>query len=243
MAPEERSVREREEEIKSSRRRKALLCKNSAALKTRKLKRTKWVISFVMTAQWSFWLVLFYLKMQTLNERLRKPQSSLHKFSGISFFKVYKTTCDDGGFFLTVWGKVQQIIPCLHLDFFFFLKWRLVGEHHFHCLRPDKLTVAQWAKATVDKCFLRSCMWSSFPDRFTLCLDSTAGPLLLCWVKTTCSGHRNMSCQFWKSRSENVHVLFSMVQIYSTYRVFNPQESILWRWIRVQKRRVKKGLK
>ena len=69
-------------------------------------------------------------------------------------------TCQDFG------GRFEDSFPALLL---FYLKWRSVHTYQFHFLGQDQSTVALWAKMTVAKCLLTSCMWAHIPARFPHC--------------------------------------------------------------------------
>ena len=61
-------------------------------------------------------------------------------------------------------GKVLWFIPRLR----FFFRWRSARAYQFHFFfkGQDQSTMAQRAKTTVAECFLTSCGWVRFPDRF-----------------------------------------------------------------------------
>ena len=64
-------------------------------------------------------------------------------------------------------GRFDDSFPaCASFFFLFFQKLRSTCIHQFHFFDQDQSTVAQWAKMTVAKCSLTSCMYVCFPGRF-----------------------------------------------------------------------------
>ena len=61
-------------------------------------------------------------------------------------------------------GLAIHFLPVLF--FFFFFKVE-VSVHTPIFLGQDQSTVAQQSEMTVAKCFIRSCVWARFPDRFS----------------------------------------------------------------------------
>ena len=67
--------------------------------------------------------------------------------------------------FSSLWGFWEKVCQ-FPASKFFFLMWRSARAHLFHPLCQDWSTVAQQAAMTVPECFLMSCMWSHFPEKF-----------------------------------------------------------------------------
>ena len=84
--------------------------------------------------------------------------------------------------------------------FFYIFKWRSTCAHKWHILGQDQSTETQQAEVTGRAFPDKLCVGSL--DRFpTLCLDSIANPLRLCWVKGVCVSRYNATCHlyFWQN--------------------------------------------
>ena len=63
--------------------------------------------------------------------------------------------------------KFDNSFPaCAFFTFFFFLKWDQLPHMIFFFLGKDQSTVAHRAETSVAECFLTSCVWARFHDRF-----------------------------------------------------------------------------
>ena len=101
------------------------------------------------------------------------------------FWIPLASICGGVGFFFTrkyFWGRFNDSFPTY--AFLLLKKVRSALTHQICSLGHDQSTVAQRTEITVAECFLISCMWALFPNRFPYyaCMESIVSPLT-CGIK------------------------------------------------------------